>query len=296
MIQPEPSAAGIEVIDRPELLTARLARLRRTGASIGLVPTMGALHEGHASLVRAAREASDVVVATIFVNPLQFGAGEDLDAYPRTMDADRALLEDIGCDLLFAPRVESLYPDGFVTRVVQTGITEVLCGASRPGHFDGVLTVVMKLLMLTLPTRAYFGRKDFQQALAIRRMVRDLDVPVEIVTCPIVREADGLAMSSRNRYLGPEERHQALALRRAILAMDAAWRGGEHEVARLLAVGMSELDATAGVRTDYLELRDPDDLSAREQTTRAGDLVAVAAQVGPARLIDNGLLGQEQAP
>jgi pantoate--beta-alanine ligase len=234
-----------------------------------------------------------VTVVSIFVNPLQFGPGEDLERYPKTPEADLRYLDELGADLLFLPAASDIYPPGFSTRVEMTDLTGVLCGASRPGHFSGVLTVVLKLLNMVAPACAFFGRKDYQQALVIRRMCRDLDLPVEIVTCPIVREPDGLALSSRNRYLNPEDRVQALALRAAVLAMDRRFGQGCRDLAGLLAAGRSELAARDRVRPDYLEIRDPQSLAPRAGEARHGDLVAVAAWLGETRLIDNGLFGEE---
>ena len=291
-----PSSAGPDVVQTVAALRSALAPHRAAGRSIGFVPTMGALHAGHASLIDASRRRDDVVVASIFVNPKQFGPGEDLDAYPRTLEADRELLGAHGCDLLFAPTPEVMYPAGFRTTVTMAGLPEVLCGRSRPGHFDGVLTVVLKLFNMVAPDRAYFGAKDFQQALILQTMARDLDLPLEVCVCPIVREADGLAMSSRNLYLDAAARAEALALRQAVLAMDAAFRGGERRVPALLATAGTVLEAHAGVRLDYLEIRAADDLEARLSDAHEGDLVAIAAHVGAARLIDNGRLGRETAP
>ena len=275
-------------------LRAALLPLRLANKTVGLVPTMGALHRGHASLVDAAAAKTDVVVASIFVNPTQFAPGEDLDRYPRTFDADCRILEAHGCQHVFFPSPAAMYPAGFGTSITLRGLTDVLCGASRPTHFAGVLTVVLKLLNIALPDVAFFGRKDFQQALVIRRMVADLNVPVRIETCPIVREPDGLALSSRNRYLGDDERRQALALREAVLSMDTAFRAGLHDAKALLALGDAALGRHPLVRKDYLDLRDPSTLEAREGDAHEGDLVAVAAHLGQTRLIDNGLLGHEE--
>jgi pantoate--beta-alanine ligase len=274
-------------------LRGLLEPLRAEGRTIGFVPTMGALHEGHLSLVDAARKSTDVVVASIFVNPLQFGEGEDLDCYPRTIEADKLLLEERGTSVLFLPDVADMYPEGYATRVEMSGLTDVLCGASRPGHFSGVLTVVLKLFNLVQPTRAFFGQKDYQQALVIRRMVRDLNLPLAVDVCPIVRESDGLAMSSRNRYLDEEQRSQAAALRKAFLDMDAAWRAGERSHAKLLEIGSETVATSPLFRIEYLEIRDPETLTTRESEVRAGDLVALAAHMGTTRLIDNGLLGRD---
>lgn len=284
--------ASIPIIRTVAELRAVVAERRGKGERIGFVPTMGALHAGHGSLVTAARREHACVVASIFVNPLQFGPNEDLARYPRTPEADLQLLAEHGCAILFMPEVAEMYPSGAITRLHQSGLTEVLCGRSRPGHFDGVLTVVLKLLLQTQPDTAFFGRKDFQQALVIRRMVRDLDVPVEIVTCPIHREADGLAMSSRNRYLSADERSVAPGLFVALRAVNAAFLRGEHRASSLVGYGRAVLAREARWTLDYLEVRDPETLQERSAEARAGDLVAVAAKLGPARLIDNLLLGE----
>ena len=264
---------------------------RRAGRTIGLVPTMGAFHEGHLSLIRRAREECDVVVVSLFVNPAQFGESEDLDAYPRDEERDAALAAEAGVDHLFAPPTEEVYPAGFGTTVEVAGLTEVLCGdpARRgPEHFRGVTTVVTKLFNIVQPDVAYFGQKDAQQAAVIRKLVRDLDLPVRIAVCPTVREADGLALSSRNAYLDEEERERALALSRALRAAEESVAGGELDSAAVLAAARAEL-AAAGVDPEYLELRSAADLSPVERVN--GDtLLAVAARVGRARLIDNTVL------
>lgn len=262
---------------------------RQRGRRVGLVPTMGALHQGHLSLVRAARAKCDFVVVSIFVNPTQFGPQEDLSKYPRTLERDCALLEREGVELVFVPEVEEMYPAGAVTWVTVEGLSERLCGRSRPGHFRGVTTVVAKLFHIVQPDAAFFGQKDAAQAAIIRRMVRDLAVPVEIVVCPIVREADGLALSSRNVYLTAEQRTQALGLSRALGEVEAAFRGGERDAAKLAALGRAVVAAEPGVRLDYFEIVDADDLEPVGEA--AGALVAVAAWVGTTRLIDNVVLG-----
>jgi pantoate--beta-alanine ligase len=269
-----------------------LAPERRAGRSIGLVPTMGSLHEGHLSLVRRARRECDVVVVSLFVNPSQFGPAEDLDAYPRDEVRDRRVAEAEGVDVLFAPPVEEVYPEGFDTTVTVGGLTSVLDGdpARRgPSHFAGVATVVTKLLNMVGPHVAYFGQKDAQQALMIRKLVRDLDIPVHIEVCPIVRDPDGLALSSRNAYLSADERQRALALSRALRAAEDAVAGGTLEAAAVLAAARAKLDE-AGVEPEYLELRSANDLSEVERVN-GSTLLAVAARVGRARLIDNAILG-----
>jgi pantoate--beta-alanine ligase len=260
--------------------------LTRAGKRLGFVPTMGALHEGHLSLVRAARAASEVVAASIFVNPTQFGPNEDLAKYPRSFERDCELLEREGVQLLFAPAVEEMYPAGAVTWVTVEGLSEKLDGRSRPGHFRGVTTVVAKLLHVIEPDVAFFGQKDAAQVAIIRGMVRDLNLPVEIVVCPIVREADGLAMSSRNAYLDPEQRKQALVLRRSLLRVKELADRGEQHAAALTAAGREELARENGVRLDYFEIVNAETLDPVEDVS-AGGLVAVAAYVGSTRLIDN---------
>jgi len=264
--------------------TARLA-----GKRLGFVPTMGALHEGHLSLVRAARAGSDLVAASIFVNPTQFGPSEDLAKYPRSFERDCELLEREGVELLFAPAVEEMYPAGAVTWVTVEELSGKLDGRSRPGHFRGVTTVVAKLFHIVEPDAAFFGQKDAAQVAIIRRMVHDLNMPVEIVVCPIVREADGLAMSSRNSYLDPAQRKQALVLHRSLMQVQKLVAAGEQDAARLVAAGRVEFAGESAVRLDYFEIVDPDTLDpVKDVSGRA--LVAVAAYVGNTRLIDNVLL------
>ncbi|MEA2449165.1 MAG: pantoate--beta-alanine ligase [Thermoleophilaceae bacterium] len=273
-------------------LRETLAPVRREGRSIGLVPTMGFFHAGHLELMRAARAASDFVVVSLFVNPAQFGPNEDLDSYPRDEARDLELAEREGVDLVFAPPVAEVYPDGFATTVAVDGLTEVLDGDPRQrgrAHFDGVTTVVTKLLNMVQPDRAWFGQKDAQQAIVIRRLVRDLDIPVRVEVAPTVREPDGLAMSSRNVYLSAEEREQALGLSRALRAAEAAVADGRRDAGEVLAAAKAELDAR-GVEPEYLELLSADDLSP-SQRVNGRTLLAVAARVGRARLIDNTLLG-----
>lgn len=254
------------------------------------MPTMGALHEGHLSLVRAARAESDCVVTSIFVNPTQFGPNEDLAKYPRSLERDCEMLEREGVDFVFAPSVEEMYPAGAVTWVTVEELSGKLDGGSRPGHFRGVTTVVAKLFHVVEPDKAFFGQKDAAQVAVIRRMVRDLKFPVEIVVCPIVREADGLAMSSRNAYLSSEERKRALVLHRSLLRVQELVRGGERKAARLIAAGKDELARERAVRLDYFEIVNPETLDP-VQDIGSGALVAAAAYVGATRLIDNILLG-----
>jgi pantoate--beta-alanine ligase len=275
-------------------LRAALADVPRP---VGLVPTMGALHKGHLSLLRTAREESKTLVMSLFVNPAQFDEQGDLASYPRDEARDAELAAREGVDVLFAPAVEAVYPTGFSTRVEVTGpLAEELEGdpAQRgPGHFAGVATVVVKLLNMVGPDTAYFGQKDAQQALVIRRVIRDLDLPVRVEVIPTVRDADGLALSSRNARLDPAERERALALPRALEAARQAVAAGHRDRTAVLAAARAELDSAA-VTPDYLELRSAHDLSPAERVNGA-TLLAVAARVGPARLIDNTILGEEDA-
>jgi pantoate--beta-alanine ligase len=265
------------------------AQLRGEDRVLGLVPTMGALHEGHLSLVRAARAACDTVAASIFVNPTQFGPNEDFSKYPRTFDDDCALLERDGVDLIFAPTVEQMYPAGASTFVVVEGVSDRLDGASRPGHFRGVTTVVSKLFHIIGPHKAFFGQKDAAQVAILRKMVRDLNFPLQLVVCPIVREADGLALSSRNRYLSAKEREHALVLHRALGKMEEVAASGERSSARLIEAAREILAQEPGVRVDYVAVVDPETLKDVFEVTD-GALAAVAAFVGATRLIDNVLL------
>lgn len=271
---------------------AAVGDARREGHTIGLVPTMGAFHDGHLSLMRAAREQTDLVMVSLFVNPTQFAANEDLSTYPRDEARDAALAEAEGVDILFAPEPSEIYPAGFATNIHVSGITDVLDGAIRgPHHFDGVATVVTKLFGIVKPDVAFFGQKDAQQVLVVRRVVRDLDLDVRIEACPIVREADGLAMSSRNVYLDADAREQATALNRALAAADAARRAGEREADGILSVAHLVL-AEASISPEYLELRDAETLQPVTRVER-DTLLLVAARVGAARLIDNHLLPGE---
>jgi pantoate--beta-alanine ligase len=256
---------------------------------VGLVPTMGFFHEGHLSLMRHAREETATVVVSLFVNPAQFGLNEDLEAYPRDEERDVRLAEAEGVDILFAPGLEQVYPDGFDTTVEVGALTEPLDGAARPGHFKGVTTVVAKLWNMVAPDASYFGQKDAQQALVLRKLARDLDFPVRVEICPTVREPDGLALSSRNAYLSATERERALALSRALQAAERTVEHGRLDAEAVLAAARGELDA-AGVEPEYLELRSAIDLTPAERVN-GSTLLAVAARVGRARLIDNTILG-----
>jgi pantoate--beta-alanine ligase len=262
---------------------------RRAGQSIGLVPTMGALHPGHLSLVRIAKAQCNFVAVSLFVNPLQFGPKEDLAKYPRSFESDRELLEGEGVDLLFAPAVKEMYPTPAITYMNVEGMSERLDGQSRPGHFRGVTTVVSKLFHIIEPDIAVFGQKDAAQCAIIKRMVRDLNLPVEIVIGPIVREPDGLAMSSRNAYLDPQQRQQALVLSRTLARIEQVFCKGERPTTRLVAVGREAFSSEPNARLDYLAAVDPETLEPVDSIARE-TLIAVAAYIGTIRLIDNVLL------
>jgi len=261
----------------------------RSGKTLGLVPTMGALHDGHLSLVRAAKRECDVIAVSIFVNPLQFGPTEDFEKYPRTFQRDATMLEELGVDLLFAPLVKEMYPKSAKTFVDVEDLSSKLDGGSRPGHFRGVATVVCKLFEIVRPDRAYFGQKDAAQVALLRKMARDLDMDVQIVVCPIVREADGLALSSRNAYLSPEQRRQSLVLSRSLKQVKAAVETGETDAAKLIEIGSQVINSETGARLDYFAIVNPDTLEP-VALAAPGTLVAVAAWVGTTRLIDNLLL------
>ncbi len=271
-------------------LRALLATERSAGRRIGLVPTMGSLHAGHLSLVDAARRESDTVVMSLFVNPLQFGPGEDFDRYPRDLERDRVLAAERGVDLLFAPTVDEIYGTGADLRLSGGEVAARWEGAVRPGHFDGVLTVVAKLFNIVGPDVVCFGQKDIQQATLIRRMIREFNFPIHLLLAPIVREADGLAMSSRNVYLSPAERDAALALSRALRAAEARWRAGESDANALRQLVGQVLAAVPGVVADYIAIVEPDALAPVARVTR-GTIVALAARVGRTRLIDNVIFG-----
>ena len=279
----------MQVLSTVHEMRAACRAVRKSGQSLALVPTMGALHTGHIALVRAARAQCDVVAASIFVNPTQFGPNEDFSKYPRTFEKDCALLEAEGVALLFAPQSEEMYPKGASTFVEVEGVGDRLDGRSRPGHFRGVATVVAKLFHIVGPHKAFFGQKDAAQVAVLRSMVRDLNFPLDLVVCPTVREPDGLALSSRNRYLSAEERGRALVLSRALNVIAAAYGAGQKDVARLLEAGHSVLATEPDVRIDYLEIVNADTLLPLTEAV-PGALVAVAAYLGATRLIDNTLL------
>jgi len=271
-------------------MRAKVEDLRRDGRKIAVVPTMGALHEGHLALIRHARARADVVILTIFVNPTQFGPTEDLSRYPRDEAGDLAKARPAGIDLAFCPPVEAMYPAGAQTYVEVRELQQPMCGASRPGHFAGVATIVSKLFNITRPHLAVFGEKDYQQLAIIRRMVRDLDFGIEIQGVPIVREPDGLALSSRNAYLSLEQRQAALSLSRGLAAAEAAYRAGERSVSALVAAARAPIEAEPLARIDYVDLRDADELTPLDRVDRRA-VLALAVFVGATRLIDNRVLG-----
>jgi len=275
--------ALVETIDA---LDARLSDARRAGGSIGFVPTMGALHAGHAALIERARSECDHVVVSIFVNPIQFDRQDDLERYPRTLDADLESCRSLGVDTVFAPATTEMYPETPTVRVAVGPLGRHLCGAGRPGHFEGVATVVAKLFNIVRPARAYFGEKDAQQLAIVRRVVADLSIPVAVVGVTTVREADGLALSSRNRLLDPGERRQAPVLYRALQAAAALVEAGEADPARVVAAAVREIPREPGLKVEYVEVVDPDGLQPVARV-EAPVLVAGALWVGSTRLIDN---------
>jgi pantoate--beta-alanine ligase len=283
----------MEIINRRQRMTSVARKIRREqDRTIGLVPTMGALHDGHLSLVREARRMCDVVVVSVFVNPTQFGPGEDFEHYPRDLTKDTALLTDYNVDYIFAPTVEEIYPRGFSTYVNVEGLSEQLEGASRPGHFRGVATVVTILLNTVRPDFAFFGQKDAQQALVIRRLVKDLAFDTEIVILPIVREDSGLAISSRNLYLTPDEQQSATVIHRALMQAKNAFRDGERSPGRLVELIRSTVESEPRARLDYVAITDAETLEKVDRIDERPTLIAVAAYIGKTRLIDNTILNK----
>lgn len=281
--------AMIKVVETIAEMKRLRAEMRRAGLRIGFVPTMGALHEGHLSLMRVARRQTDRVVVSIFVNPTQFGPKEDFGKYPRQLAEDCRMCEGVGVDAVFAPPVKEMYPEGYCTFVEQTRLTDVLCGASRPGHFRGVTTVVTKLFNIVAPDVAYFGQKDFQQTVVIKRMAADLDMDVKIVVLPTVRESDGLAMSSRNKYLSASERKDALCLYRALQRAEAMVKAGERKASVLVTEMTRLISAAPTAKIDYVAVVDPESLAPVDEID--GEAVAaLAVWIGATRLIDNAVL------
>lgn len=276
----------MEIVSTVKNLREKIQNWKKEGKKIGFVPTMGYLHEGHLSLVREAKKRSDVTVVSIFVNPKQFGPKEDYNVYPRDLDRDRQLLEKEGVDLLFYPSVEEMYPEGYKTYVEVTDLQDKLCGRSRPGHFRGVCTVVLKLFNLVQPDEAYFGWKDAQQVIILQKMVEDLNLPVKIVPLPLVRDHDGLALSSRNTYLNPEERQAALVLKKSLDLAEKLIREGEREVEKIKSKMVELITAEPLARIDYVEIVDLKTLESLNRLDRDA-LVAVAVFIGKTRLIDN---------
>jgi len=262
-------------------------KLKKEGKTIGFVPTMGYLHEGHRSLMRCSKKENQITVVSVFVNPIQFGEGEDLDRYPRDLERDLQVCREEGVDFLFHPKVEEMYPEGYSTYVVVEGLTEGLCGAFREGHFKGVSTVVAKLFNIVQPDRAYFGRKDYQQLIVIKRMVEDLNMDVEVVDCPIVREEDGLALSSRNKYLSPEERRSALSLSKALFRAKELFEAGERDAEKIKEEMRKIIKSYPEVKDiQYIEIVHPHTLKPKKKAEK-GDVVALAVFIGNTRLIDN---------
>ncbi|MBC7327438.1 pantoate--beta-alanine ligase [bacterium] len=269
-------------------------RAREEGKTIGLVPTMGYFHKGHLSLMERARKECGFVVVSLFVNPIQFGPQEDYHRYPRDEERDKKLAEEVGVDVLFIPSVEEMYPEGYSTYVEVIGLTEKLCGRFRPGHFRGVTTVVLKLFNIVNPHKAYFGEKDYQQLKVVERMTKDLNLDIQIVPCPIVREADGLAMSSRNVYLSPEERKSATIIYKSLTSAKEAFLKGERDARKLREIVESQLKNEKLInKIDYIEVVHPETLDELESVGDEGAVIAVALYIGKARLIDNIILRKE---
>ncbi len=277
----------MKIIHTIGMLRSYVKELKKEGRTLGFVPTMGYLHEGHLSLIRKAKEENDRVVVSIFVNPIQFGTGEDFKTYPRDLERDSRLAESAGADVIFAPDECEMYPEGFSTYVENEGqVTKGLCGASRPGHFKGVTTVVAKLFNLVQPDKAYFGQKDAQQAVVIKQMGRDLDFDIEIVVCPIVREKDGLALSSRNTYLSEEERKDALILSQSLFEAEKMIKDGEREVKKIREYIVKRIQSVKSATIDYVEIVSAENLKSLKHI-EGSVLLAVAAKIGTTRLIDN---------
>ncbi|RUM60382.1 MAG: pantoate--beta-alanine ligase [Persephonella sp.] len=260
--------------------------LKIEGLSIGFVPTMGYLHEGHISLMECSKRENDITIVSIFVNPIQFGKNEDFDKYPRDIERDLKICKEVGVNYLFNPSQKEMYPKGYSTFVIVEGLTEKLCGAFREGHFRGVTTVVNKLFNIVKPDRAYFGKKDYQQLKVIERMVKDLNMDIEIIGCPIVREADGLALSSRNKYLSPEERKSALSISKALFKAKKKFEAGETDPYKLIKLIKNVINSYPYTRIQYVEIVDSETLEPKTKVEK-GDIIAVAVFVGDTRLIDN---------
>ncbi len=277
----------MRIVTRSKDMQRLSLEYKRRGKTVGFVPTMGYLHEGHTSLINIARKHADIVVVSIFVNPIQFGPSEDYDRYPRDIERDKEILEKMGVDIMFYPSVDDLYPKGFTTYVEVKGLSDKLCGRYRPGHFRGVTTVVAKLFNIVMPDIAVFGEKDAQQAIIIKRMVRDLNFPVKIIVGPTVREPDGLAMSSRNEYLTEEERKVAPAIYQSLLLAKNLVEQGERDASKIIAAMHEFLSKYDRIRVEYIEIVDKEELNPIERLEKGEALIAIAAYLGKARLIDN---------
>ena len=280
----------IKVINGIEAMKKLSESIRKKGSSIGLVPTMGYLHEGHMSLVRRARKECDILVVSIFVNPMQFGPKEDLKRYPRDFSRDKRLLRDAGVDVIFYPAVKQMYPEGYRTYIYVNGLSDVLCGAARTGHFRGVATVVAKLFNIVKPDTAYFGKKDFQQQVIIRKMAKDLNMDTKIVSMPIIRETDGLAMSSRNKYLSKDERKNAAVVSSALRSAKVLIGSGVRSPEKIRSAMLKLMRKIRGVKVDYISICDPNTLE-EKKTIKGRTVIAAAAYIGKIRLIDNILVG-----
>lgn len=282
----------MRLLEKPKEMQAWADHYRGQGKTIGFVPTMGYLHDGHLSLIREAKRTTDVVVVSIFVNPAQFGRGEDYEQYPRDLEGDREKIEGVGADILFVPSVSDMYPEGYLTYVDVEEITKTMCGASRPGHFRGVATVVTKLFNIVKPHKAFFGQKDYQQGIVIKRMAKDLNMDVDIIVLPTVREPDGLAMSSRNSYLNKEEREAAIILYRSLIRAEEMIKGGKSSVRAIYNEMKKMIEAEPLARIDYIAVANPETLEplkeAKERT-----LIALAVWIGKTRLIDNIIVGNK---
>ncbi len=283
----------MKTINKIDDMQAAVRELKRAGKTIAFVPTMGFLHNGHASLLKEARKNADILVLSIFVNPIQFGQNEDLDRYPRDLENDSRIAGECGVDIIFTPQAADMYPAGFQTGISVAEVSKPLCGASRPGHFDGVTTVVAKLFNIIQPDLAFFGRKDYQQLSVIKRMTADLCIPVQIVGMPIIREEDGLAMSSRNVYLTAEERNSALSLSRAIKAVRSSYSGGQRSIELLRQEAMTVLGRELPIQIDYLEFCNEATLQPIQEADD-DTLMAIAVKIGKTRLIDNTVLGDSE--
>lgn len=276
----------MEIFEDPKAMQTYAKKMKINGKTIGLVPTMGALHDGHFSLVRESIKTCDITIASIYVNPTQFGENEDLDKYPSTLEQDKEMLIKLGVDALFLPTNKVIYPDGYNTWIEVKGITNKLCGASRPVHFRGVTTIVSKLFNMCLPDYAFFGQKDFQQCMVIKRMVKDLNFPIKIVVCPIIREKDGLAMSSRNKYLSEKERKNALILKQTMDLAEELIAGGETSIKHVKQEMKKKIKTVKEAKIDYLEIINPENLESSDKLLKE-NVIALAVFIGKTRLIDN---------